>query len=285
MEDEKMSKIRGTIDIARKNAKVTDMFPSIKPEPMKITIKSEKNLPTSKSGKLRKCEDCIHSTPDCTYCNLLKKSIFPYQYACFSFIDDEEAKRRREEAAAKYAEEVSMKWKQIQKIEEQKCNWLLTLMIDMVIGSQILLEDFERRTDTMFKNNPFPDSKDVQDHKSDKDWIFKHKYAFASINKIYNSMASKFKDGCSKIRATFESTIQKHIVALCTDKQTKDFDEKLYTAIDDNAAEFTRLMMLVMNKVVGVNGNSNLEKIVDFVASLDGVDVFDPEDISRFKIR
>ena len=135
----------------------------------------------------------------------------------------------------------------------------------------------------MFKNNPFPDAEDVANHKSDKDWIFKHKYAFASIKKIYDSMKSKFKDGCSKIQATFESTIQKHIVAMCTDKETKQLDEKMYTSIDVNAAEFTRLMMLVMNKSVGHDGN--FEKIVDFVAQLEGADVFSPQDIAKFKMR
>lgn len=278
-----MSKIRKNVDFARNNVKVTDMFPSIKPQPMKMTIKSENNLPVSKSGKLRECRECKYSNNDCTFCSLLNKPIFPYQYACFKFITDEEDIRRRAESAAKEAARISVEWQKIQKIEEEKCNWLLTLMLDMIVGSQILLEDFERRSDRMFKNNPFPDEEDVANHKSDKDWIFKHKYAFASIKKIYEGMKSKFEKGCSTIRTTFESTIQKHIVAMCTDKETKELDEKMYTSIDVNAAEFTRLMMLVMNKAVGHDGN--FEKIVDFVAQLDGADVFSPQDISRFKIK
>lgn len=191
--------------------------------------------------------------------------------------------KQKAEALAKKAAETALEWKKTQKVEEEKCNWLLTLIIDMIVGSQILLADFERRTDMMFKNNPFPDAEDVANHKSDKDWIFKHKYAFASVKKIYDGMKNKFEDGCSKIRTTFDSTIQKHIVAMCTDKETKMLDEKMYTSIDVNAAEFTRLMMLVMNKVVGHDGN--FEKIVDFVAQLDGADVFSPQDISRFKIK
>ena len=278
-----MSKIRRSVETARRNSSVTDMFPSIAPQPMKITIKSEHDLPVTKSGKLKKCEDCIHSTPDCTYCKELKKAIFPYQYGCFKHVDDEEDKKQRAEAAAKHAAEVSMKWKQQQKVDEEKCNWLLTLMLDMIVGSQILLEDFEKRSIAMFKNNPFPDANDVANHKSDKDWIFKHKYAFASIRKIYEGMKSKVEDGCSKIRTTFESTIQKHIVGMCTDKTTQAFDEKQYEAVDFNAAEITRLMMLVMNKVVG--SDQNFDKIVDFVASLDGVDVFSPQDIAKFKIK
>ena len=250
---------------------------------MKMTIKSENNLPVSKSGKLRECRECKYSNKDCTFCSLLNKPIFPYQYACFKFITDEEDIRSRAESAAKEAVRISVEWQKIQQVEEEKCNWLLTLMIDMIVGSQILLEDFERRSDRMFKNNPFPDEEDVANHKSDRDWIFKHKYAFASIKKIYEGMKSKFEKGCSTIRTTFESTIQKHIVAMCTDKETKELDEKMYTSIDVNAAEFTRLMMLVMNKAVGHDGN--FEKIVDFVAQLDGVDVFSPQDISRFKIK
>lgn len=278
-----MSKIRRNVDAARKNAKVTDMFPSIKPQPMKITIKSEKDLPMTKTGKLRECRECMHSNRECTFCTLLNKAIFPYQYACFSFITDEEETKRKAESAAREAAELSVKWRKIQQAEEEKCNWLLTLMLDMIVGSQILLADFERRSDRLFENNPFPDAEDVANHKSDKDWIFKHKYAFASIKKIYESMKSKFDDGCSKIRATFESTIQTHIVKMCTDSDTQKLDEKKYTAIDINAAEFTRLMMLVMNKSVGHDGN--FEKIVDFVAQLDGADVFSPQDISRFKIK
>lgn len=278
-----MSKIRKNVDVARNNAKMTERFPSIKDAPTKITIKTEKDLPITKTGKLQQCSECAHSNKECTYCNFLKKSIFPFQYGCFNFITDEEEIRRRAEAVAKHAAEVSLKWKTMQKTEEQKCNWLLTLMLDMIVGSQILLEDFERRTDNMFKNNPFPAAEDVANHKSDKDWIFRHKYAFASIKKIYDSMKSKFEDGCSKIHATFESTIQKHIVAMCTDKETKQLDEKMYTSIDVNAAEFTRLMMLVMNKCVGHDGN--FEKIVDFVAQLDGADVFSPQDIAKFKIK
>lgn len=278
-----MSKIRHSIESARKNANLAERFPSIKPEPMKITFKSEHDLPVTKSGKLKKCEDCIHSTPDCTYCKELKKAIFPYQYGCFKHVDDEEDKRRRAESAAKQAAELSLKWQKTQKTEEEKCNWLLTLMLDMIVGSQILLEDFERRSDLMFKNNPFPDAEDVANHKSDKDWIFKHKYAFNSIKKTYESMKKKFEEGCSNIRSTFETTIQKHIVAMCTDPETKKLDGNKYTAIDINASEFTRLMMLVMNKSVGHDGN--FEKIVDFVAQLDGADVFSPQDISRFKIK
>lgn len=276
--------MRKNVDVARSNAKLTDRFPSLKQQnPTKITIKTDKDLPVTKHGKLQQCKDCAHSNPDCTYCEYHKKSIFPFQYGCFNFITDEEELRRKAEAAAKKAAEISLKWQKLQKIEEEKCNWLLTLMLDMIVGSQILLEDFERRTDLMLKNNPFPDAEDVANHKSDKDWIFKHKYAFASIKKLYEGMKTKFEEGCSKIRTTFESTIQKHIVAMCTDKETKELDEKKYTSIDVNAAEFTRLMMLVMNKVVGSNGN--FEKIVDFVAQLDGVDVFSPQDISKFKIK
>lgn len=279
-----MSKIRKNVEVARSNAKLTDRFPSLKQQaPTKITIKTEKDLPVTKSGMLQKCADCAHSNPTCTYCEFYKKAIFPYQYGCFNFITDEDEQKRRAEAAAKQAAEVSIKWQKTQQVEEQKCNWLLTLMIDMIVGSQILLEDFERRTDLMLKNNPFPDAEDVANHKSDKDWIFKHKYAFASVKKIYEGMKSKFEKGCSTIRTTFESTIQKHIVAMCTDKETKQLDEKMYTSIDVNAAEFTRLMMLVMNKVVGSDGN--FERIVDFVAQLDGADVFSPQDISRFKIK
>lgn len=276
-----MSKGRKNAIYARQStAKVA---PSIKAEPLKITIKTEHDLPVSKSGQLRKCEDCVHSNSDCTFCNELKKMIFPFQYACFRFINDEDYQRQRAESAAKQAADVSIKWQKVQQVEEQKCNWLLTLMLDMIVGSQILLEDFERRTDSMLKNNPFPDAEDVANHKSDKDWIFKHKYAFASIKKIYEGMKLKFEKGCSTIRTTFESTIQQHIVAMCTDKETKTLDEKMYTSIDVNAAEFTRLMMLVMNKVVGSEGN--FEKIVDFVAQLEGVDVFSPQDISKFKIK
>ena len=279
-----MSKIRKNVDVARSNAKLTDRFPSLKQQtPVKITIKTDKDLPVTKHGKLQQCKDCAHSNPDCTYCEYHKKAIFPFQYGCFNFITDEDEIKRKAEAAAKQAAEISLKWEKLQKIEEEKCNWLLTLMLDMIVGSQILLEDFERRTDAMFKNNPFPDAEDVANHKSDKDWIFRHKYAFASIKKIYDGMKTKFEEGCSKIRTTFESTIQKHIVAMCTDKKTKELDEKMYTSIDVNAAEFTRLMMLVMNKVVGTN--DNFEKIVDFVAQLDGVDVFSPQDISKFKIK
>lgn len=278
-----MSKKRYNIETARKNAKVTDMFPSIKSEPMKITIKTEHDLPVSKSGKLRQCKECMHSNRDCTFCSLLNKMIFPYQYACFKFITDEEEIRRKAEVAAKEAARLSAEWQIIQNAEEEKCNWLLTLMLDMIVGSQILLEDFERRTDRMFANNPFPDAEDVANHKSDKDWIFKHKYAFGAIKKIYEGMKKKFEDGCSKIRTTFETTIQKHIVLMSTDKETGKLDEKKYTSIDINAAEFTRLMMLVMNKAVGHDGN--FEKIVDFVAQLDGADVFSPQDISRFKIK
>lgn len=279
-----MSKIRKNVEVARNNAKLTDRFPSLKQNaPVKITIKTDKDLPVTKTGKLQQCKDCAHSTPDCTYCEFYKKSIFPFQYGCFNFITDEEELRRKDESAKKHAAEISMKWKATQKAEEEKCNWLLTLMLDMIVGSQILLEDFERRTNMMFKNNPFPDAEDVANHKSDKDWIFRHKYAFASIQKIYNSMKSKFDDGCSKIRTTFESTIQKHIVAMCTDKETKKLDEKMYTSIDVNAAEFTRLMMLVMNKCVYHDGN--FEKIVEFVAQLEGTDVFSPQDIAKFKIK
>lgn len=278
-----MSKMRRNIETARKNAKVTDMFPSIKPEPVKITFKSEKDLPISKSGKLRECRECKYSNKECTFCELLNKPIFPYQYACFRFITDEEDIRRRAESAAKEAARISLEWQKIQQIEEEKCNWLLTLMLDMIVGSQILLEDFEMRSDRMFKNNPFPDAEDVANHKSDKDWIFKHKYAFNSIKKTYESMRKKFHEGCNSIRSTFETTIQKHIVAMCKDPETKQLDEKKYTAIDINAAEFTRLMMLVMNKSVGHDGN--FEKIVDFVAQLDGEDVFSAQDISRFKIK
>lgn len=276
--------MRKNVDVARSNAKLTDRFPSLKQQtPAKITIKTDKDLPVTKQGKLQQCKDCAHSNPDCTYCKYHKKTILPFQYGCFNFITDEEELKRKAEAAAKQAAEVSIKWQKTQHVEEQKCNWLLTLMIDMIVGSQMLLEDFERRTDLMLKNNPFPDAEDVANHKSDKDWIFKHKYAFASVKKIYEGMKSKFEKGCSTIRTTFESTIQKHIVAMCTDKETKQLDEKMYTSIDVNAAEFTRLMMLVMNKVVGSNGN--FEKIVDFVAQLDGVDVFSPQDISKFKIK
>lgn len=278
-----MSKVRMSLDVARKNASLSERFPNIKPQEMKITIKSTEDLPVTKEGKLRECRECAHSNPSCTYCEYLKKSIFPYQYACFNFITDEDELKRKAESAAREAAELSIKWQKTQQAEEEKCNWLLTLMLDMIVGSQILLEDFERRSDMMFKNNPFPDAEDVANHKSDKDWIFKHKYAFAGIKKIYESMKIKFEDGCSKIRATFESTIQKHIVAMCTDKETKKLDEKMYTSIDVNAAEFTRLMMLVMNKAVGHDGN--FEKIVDFVAQLDGADVFTPQDISRFKIK
>lgn len=259
------------------------MFPSIKPEPMKITFKSEKDLPISKSGKLRECRECKYSNRECTFCSHLNKPIFPYQYACFNFITDEEDIRRRAESAAREAARVSLEWQKIQQVEEEKCNWLLTLMLDMIVGSQMILEDFESRSDRMFKNNPFPDSEDVANHKSDKNWIFKHKYAFSSIKKTYESMKKKFEKDCNSIRSTFEDTIQKHIVAMCTDKETKQLDEKKYTAIDINAAEFTRLMMLVMNKSVGHDGN--FEKIVDFVAQLDGEDVFSPQDISRFKIK
>lgn len=278
-----MSKMRRNVETARKNAKVTDMFPSIKPEPMKITFKSEKDLPISKSGKLRECRECKYSNRECTFCSHLNKPIFPYQYACFNFITDEEDIRRRAESAAREAARVSLEWQKIQQVEEEKCNWLLTLMLDMIVGSQMILEDFESRSDRMFKNNPFPDSEDVANHKSDKNWIFKHKYAFSSIKKTYESMKKKFEKDCNSIRSTFEDTIQKHIVAMCTDKETKQLDEKKYTAIDINAAEFTRLMMLVMNKSVGHDGN--FEKIVDFVAQLDGEDVFSPQDISRFKIK
>lgn len=278
-----MSKKRYNIETARKNAKVTDMFPSIKPETMKFTIKTDKDLPVTKSGRLRKCSECKHSTPDCTYCEFFHKPILPYGYACFNFITDEEYLKRQAESAAKAAAELSLKWQVIQNAEEEKCNWLLTLMLDMIVGSQILLEDFERRTDRMFANNPFPDAEDVANHKSDKDWIFKHKYAFGAIKKIYEGMKKKFEEGCSKIRTTFETTIQKHIVLMSTDKETGKLDEKKYTSIDINAAEFTRLMMLVMNKSVGHDGN--FEKIVDFVAQLDGADVFSPQDISRFKIK
>ena len=277
-----MSKARQNAIYARKNAD-SKVFSQITPQPLKITIKSEKDLPMTKSGRLRKCEECAHSNADCTFCNENKKVIFPYQYACFNFIDDEEYKRQRAESAAKVAAETAIKWQKTQQIEEEKCNWLLTLMLDMVVGSQILLADFERRTDEMLKNNPFPDEEDVANHKSDKDWIFKHKYAFASVNKMYESMKNKFEEGCSKIRSTFESTIQKHIIAMCTDKKTGELDEKMYTSIDINAAEFVRLMMLVMNKAV--EGNGNFEKIVDFVAQLEGKDVFTPNDISRFKIK
>ena len=276
-----MSKGRKNAIYARQtSAKVA---PLIKAKPLKITIKTEHNLPVSKSGQLRKCEDCVHSNSDCTFCNELKKMIFPFQYACFRFVNDEDYQRQRAESAAKQEAEVSIKWQKIQEVEEQKCNWLLTLMLDMIVGSQILLEDFERRTDLMLKNNPFPNAENVANHKSDKDWIFKHKYAFASIKKTYDSMKSKFEKGCNTIRTTFESTIQKHIVAMCTDVETKKLDEKKYTSIDVNAAEFVRLMMLVMNKSVGSDGN--FEKIVDFVAQLEGVDVFSPQDISRFKIK
>lgn len=276
-----MSKGRKNAIYARQtSAKVA---PSIKPEPLKITIKTEHDLPVSKSGQLRKCEECVHSNKDCTFCNELKKMIFPYQYACFRFINDEDYQRQRAEAVARQAAEISIKWQKTQKIEEEKCNWLLTLMLDMIVGSQILLSDFERRSDKIFKNNPFPDANDVANHKSDKDWIFKHKYAFASIHKIYEGMKSKFEEGCSKIRATYESTIQKHIIGMCTNPETKEFDEKKYSAIEVNAAEFIRLLMLVMNKSVGRDGN--FEKIVDFVAQLDGVDVFKPEDIAKFKIK
>lgn len=277
-----MSKARQNAIYARQSAN-SKVLSQIAPQPFKITIKSDKELPMTKSGKLRKCQECVHSNDDCTFCNENKKVIFPYQYACFNFKDDEEYKRERAASIAKEAAETSLRWQKTQQVEEIKCNWILTLMIDMVVASQILLEDFERRTNMMFKNNPFPDAEDVANHKSDKDWIFKHKYAFANIKKIYESMKNKFEDGCSKIRTTFESTIQKHIVAMCTEKETKKLDEKLYTAIDVNAAEFTRLMMLVMNKVVGTN--ENFEKIVDFVAQLEGEDVFSPNDISRFKIK
>lgn len=282
-----MSKIRRNVEAARNNSRksesISEMFPNIKPQPVKITIKSSENLPVTKNGKLRECRECKHSNRECTFCHLLNKVIFPYQYACFSFITDEEEIRRKAEAAAREAAELSAKWQMIQQAEEEKCNWLLTLMLDMIVGSQILLEDFERRSDRMFKNNPFPDADDVANHKSDKDWIFKHKYAFAGIKKIYESMKDKFEEGCSRIRTTFESTIQTHIIKMCTDIDTKKLDEKKYTAIDINAAEFTRLMMLVMNKAVGHDGN--FEKIVDFVAQLDGADVFSPQDISRFKIK
>ena len=88
-----MSKMRRNIETARKNAKVTDMFPSIKPEPMKITFKTDKDLPVTKSGKLRECSECAHSTPDCTFCEYSKKPIYPFQYACFNFISDEEEKK------------------------------------------------------------------------------------------------------------------------------------------------------------------------------------------------
>lgn len=278
-----MSKARRSAIYALQNAETKMVAPSLKPQPVNITIKTEHDLPVTKSGQLRKCEDCVHSNDDCTFCNEFKKIIFPFQYACFSFINDDDYQKQKAEAIAKKAAETALEWKKTQKVEEEKCNWLLTLIIDMIVGSQILLADFERRTDMMFKNNPFPDAEDVANHKSDKDWIFKHKYAFASVKKIYDGMKNKFEDGCSKIRTTFDSTIQKHIVAMCTDKETKMLDEKMYTSIDVNAAEFTRLMMLVMNKVVGHDGN--FEKIVDFVAQLDGADVFSPQDISRFKIK
>lgn len=240
-------------------------------------------VPLSKSGEMKKCRDCVHSNPDCTFCNLRKKAILPYGYGCFDHMTDEEEKKKRTEAAAVQAAQVSIAWQKMQKTEEEKCNWLLTLMLDMIVGSQILLSDFERRTDWILKNNPFPDAEDVANHKSDKDWIFKHKYAFGAIHKTYESMKKKFEEGCSKIRTTFENTIQKHIVGMCTDKAANEFDEQKYTSIDFNAAEITRLMMLVMNKVVGHNGN--FEKIVDFVAQLDGVDVFKPEDIAKFKTK
>lgn len=278
-----MSKIRRNVETARKNAKVTDVFPSIKPEPMKITFKTDKDLPVTKSGKLRECSECAHSTPDCTFCEYSKKPIYPFQYACFNFISDEEEKKRRAESAAKEAANIAIQWQKIQQVEEEKCNWLLTLMLDMIVGSQMILEDFEARSDRMFKNNPFPDAEDVANHKSDKNWIFKHKYAFASIRKTYESMKKKFEEGCNSIRSTFENTIQKHIVAMCTDPETKKLDAKKYTAVDINAAEFTRLLMLVMNKAVGHDGN--FEKIVDFVAQLDGEDVFSAQDISRFKMK
>lgn len=278
-----MSKIRKNVEVARNNAKLTDRFPSIKQAPAKIVIKTEKDLPVTKTGKLRQCSECAHSNEPCTWCDYYKKSIFPFQYGCFNFITDEEELRRKAESAARQAAEISMKWQETQKAEEEKCNWLLTLMLDMVVGSQLILADFERRTDMMFKNNPFPDAEDVANHKSDKNWIFKHKYAFASIKKIYDGMKTKFEDGCSKIRTTYESTIQKHIVGMCTNPETKKLDEKKYTSIDINAAEFTRLLMLVMNKCVYHDGN--FEKIVDFVAQLDGEDVFSPQDISRFKIK
>ena len=278
-----MSKMRRNVETARKNAKVTDMFPSIKPEPMKITFKSEKDLPISKSGKLRECRECKYSNRECTFCSHLNKPIFPYQYACFNFITDEEDIRRRAESAAREAARVSLEWQKIQHVEEEKCNWLLTLMLDMIVGSQMILEDFEARSDRMFKNNPFPDAEDFANHKSDKNWIFKHKYAFASIRKTYESMKKKFEEGCNSIRSTFENTIQKHIVAMCTDPETKKLDAKKYTAVDINAAEFTRLLMLIMNKSVGHDGN--FEKIVDFVAQIDGEDVFSAHDISRFKMK
>lgn len=254
-----------------------------KPSPVKVTIQSTENLPITRSGKLRECKECKYSNNDCTFCSLLNKHIYPYQYACFEFITDEEYEKKRIESIAINAAQLSAQWQATQIKEEEKCNWLLTLMIDMIVGSQILLEDFERRSDSMFKNNPFPDKEDVSNHKSDKDWIFTHKYAFSSMKKQYDGMKKKFESICNKIRTTFESTIQKHIVEMCTEKETNKLDEKKYTAIDINAAEFTRLMMLVMNKTVG--NDENFNKIVDFIAQLDGEDVFSPNDISRFKIK
>lgn len=270
--------------IKRENDRETRNKSYVKsPAPVKVTIQTTQSLPVSSNGRLKECRECRHSNRECNYCSLKKISIFPYQYGCFDFMTDEEYVRQRAESAGREAARVVAEWQKRQAAEEVKCNWLLTMMLDMIVGSQLILEDFERRTDMMFKNNPFPDAEDVANHKADKDWIFTHKYAFASIRKIYESMKTKFEDGCNKIRTTFESTIQQHIVGMCTNPETKSFDEEKYKRIDINAAEFLRLQMLVMNK--SVESDSNFDKIVDFVAQLEGPDVFSPQDISRFKIK
>lgn len=213
---------------------------------VKIAMPSGGPLPTIPQGHLRKCEDCMYSNRDCTFCSELGKHIFPYQYACTRFRSDEEEKARRK--AEKLAKAERM---------ERKLNFLLTALFNCSSATQMMLEDFDSR---------------FEDQNVEREWRHNTKYAYSKIREHLNE--------CRKL---YNRYIQPDFDRLFTENGTQPYDVEKYDHHSQDAMELCRLYLLYIDRCWDDEDAAN--KVVGFIADMPSGDLFDEKDIEHYRMK
>lgn len=212
---------------------------------VKVTIKTEVELPMD-GNRLRECKECMHSIDGCTYCTLLQKHIFPYQYACFKF------KTREQEIA-----ELTAKKKELADKMERKLNFLLTAMVNCSTATEMLFEDFDSRFAGL---------------KGEDEWRHSRKMAY-----------KKIREHIEGARKLYTQYLHKDLDNLFTDRGKKEYDVVLYDNHQMDAMETCRLMLLYLDRCWDDEKVAN--EIVGFIESKPSLGIFESEDIEHYRLR
>lgn len=136
----------------------------------------------------------------------------------------------------------------------------------------ILMEDFESRIETQYKQAETRGTGDPKVRKDDKQWI-------ASLNRAFKNM----KNGVEAVRRQYTHFFEPQLNKVFFDKETQVYDVQSYDDHMSDAHELARIIMKYFGK--SYLSLANAQAIEGFIDSLQGDDVLETSDYKRYNLR